>query len=133
MDWKTFVSSLIDSLAWPAIILLALWLFREPFSVVIQSLKRFKYKDFEFELEDKEETADGNKDLDMLISSIQTKSHSFRWLRRNTPINLTDEQFQELIKENQTILKFIRIRRYDKNGKRIIPGWPGVKYIGKRD
>ncbi len=133
MDWKTFLTTLVDSIAWPSIAGVALWLFREPIAVIIQSLKKLKYKDFELELEDNDNTPSGNKDLDTLIASLQYKSHSFRWLRRNTPLSFTDDQFDGLIKQNSTILKSIRIRRYDKNGNRVTPGHPGVKHIGKQD
>ena len=130
MDFVTFTSNAIESLAWPALIGYVLYLFQEPVSVIIQSLKRIKYKDLEIEIDEANET--GDPELDILISNLLVKSHSFKWLRRNTPLTETDHQFEEIIKDNPNLFKAIKIKRFDKNGNRIQPGNPGIRYIGKK-
>ena len=130
MDVVTFISKAIESLAWPSFVLFALYLFREPLSVIIQSLKRIKYKDLEIEIDENNET--GNTELDILISNLLVKSHSFKWLRRNTPLTESDQQFEEIIKENPTLFKAIKIKRFDSKGNRIQPGNLGIKYIANK-
>lgn len=49
MDWLTFSSSIVGSVIWPVSIVFLVYLLREPISTLITLLKRFKYKDIEFE------------------------------------------------------------------------------------
>lgn len=51
MGWLTFFSSLIDSLAWPAAVILGVLLFRKPLADLVPLLRRLKYKEFEVEFE----------------------------------------------------------------------------------
>ena len=50
MDWLTFISSVISSVAWPSALVIGLLVFRKPMTNAILSLKRLKYKDLEMEL-----------------------------------------------------------------------------------
>ncbi|MEY4999952.1 MAG: hypothetical protein RIS00_1996 [Pseudomonadota bacterium] len=49
MDWLTFISSLVGSLAWPLVVLLGLYVFRRAISDLVPSISRLKYKDLEAE------------------------------------------------------------------------------------
>lgn len=63
--------------------------------------------------------------LDRLISELKRSSRSFVYLR-SVGFNLTDEEFAQFIVRNNGILRPTRIVRYDKEGNRQTPGWPGV-------
>lgn len=49
MDWKTFIAQVIDSLAWPSVVVALVVLLREKIAELIPRLKRFKHKDTEIE------------------------------------------------------------------------------------
>lgn len=53
MDALTFFASIINSLAWPAVVTTAIVVFRVPISQVVLSLKRLKYQDLELDFEKK--------------------------------------------------------------------------------
>lgn len=65
MDFITFLSNFIDSVAWPISIVVLAMIFRSPISELIQVLKKLKYKDFEieFDLEAKKLHAEVAKEL----------------------------------------------------------------------
>ena len=130
MDALTFISNLIDSCAWPLLLLLALLIFREPIGIIIQSLKKLKYKDWEIELAN--EISTGDREIDILISELLTKTHSFKWLRNNTPLIFSDEQFEKVINEHPKLFKSVTINLRKKDGS-ISEKRPGIKYIGPRE
>ncbi|MEC3609205.1 hypothetical protein [Bacillus glycinifermentans] len=49
MDWLEFVSSMVQSLAWPVTLAMIVWLLKEPVSERLKELIKLKYKDFELE------------------------------------------------------------------------------------
>lgn len=49
MDWLTFISKIIDSLAWPTAILVLLVLLRKELPLIFKYIKKLKYKDLEME------------------------------------------------------------------------------------
>ncbi|MBW3587898.1 MAG: hypothetical protein KY429_00570 [Actinobacteria bacterium] len=51
MDWLEFIASLVESLAWPIVVVLILILFRNPVTDLIPLVRRIKYKDLELEFE----------------------------------------------------------------------------------
>ena len=65
--------------------------------------------------------------IETVAAAVKDRAHSFKYIRKSTGLRLTDDQFLELIKENEQRLRFTRIRRADADGNRIQPGWPGVK------
>jgi hypothetical protein len=65
--------------------------------------------------------------IEIVAAAVKEKAHSFKHIRRATGLRLSDDQFVNLIKENETRLEFTRIRRSDAAGNRVRPGWPGVK------
>ena len=104
-------------------------IFREPIGIVIQSTKKLKYKSYEIELSDDMST--GNKEIDILVSELQSKSHSFKWLRNNTPLTCSNEQFEKIINDNPTLFKPVTINMR-KNDGTISEKRSGIKYIGQR-
>ena len=65
--------------------------------------------------------------IDTVTAAVKDGARSFMHIRKATGLRLTDDEFLELIKENEQRLRFTRIRRADADGNRIQPGWPGVK------
>ena len=51
MDILTFISKIVDSLAWPIAVALAIFLVRKQLPEIARSLKSIKYKDFEMTFE----------------------------------------------------------------------------------
>ncbi|MBL1147699.1 MAG: hypothetical protein HND56_12655 [Pseudomonadota bacterium] len=49
MDWKTFFSEIINSIAWPFTIFSTVYLFRNEFSQILSRIKKLKHKDTEVE------------------------------------------------------------------------------------
>lgn len=49
MDWLTFISKVVESLAWPSLFLMVLLIIRKELPEIARSLRRFKYKDVELE------------------------------------------------------------------------------------
>ncbi|MBI1732668.1 MAG: hypothetical protein HYR49_07885 [Gammaproteobacteria bacterium] len=51
MNWLTFIATLVDSLAWPAVVIAILFIVRERLPEMVTALRRLKYKDLELEFE----------------------------------------------------------------------------------
>lgn len=49
MDWLTFLSNIINALAWPATLIVLLALIRKQLPQIARTLRRLKYKDIEME------------------------------------------------------------------------------------
>lgn len=49
MDWLTFISKLVDSLAWPASLVVVLYILRNDLPTIAKHIKKLKYKDIEME------------------------------------------------------------------------------------
>jgi hypothetical protein len=45
LDWLAFISTLVDSLAWPAVIIAVVLAFKQPLSRLIPNLRELQYKD----------------------------------------------------------------------------------------
>ncbi len=76
MDWITFASNAIESLAWPTAIALTVWWLRGNIAELIPYTKRLKYKDLEIEFE--KELSSLKKETEKqkrahAVSSIQDK------------------------------------------------------------
>jgi hypothetical protein len=68
---------------------------------------------------------------DRLAELIRFAPHSFRAIREQTDLKLTDDQFATLIRENPNRFKAVRFAKKDDHGDRIEPGRPGVKLTGR--
>ena len=51
MDWLQFFSQLISSIAWPAVAMIFLFLFKNELSKIIRRIAHLKYKDLELDFE----------------------------------------------------------------------------------
>lgn len=49
MGWKTFVAQIIDTLAWPAVVLIVIYQLRDKIAELLPRLKKFKHKETEIE------------------------------------------------------------------------------------
>jgi hypothetical protein len=49
VDWLTFISKIIEALAWPGAFLAVLLVIRKELPAIVRSLRRFKFKDVELE------------------------------------------------------------------------------------
>ena len=59
MDILTFISSLVDSLSWPAAIVLLVCLLRQPLSDLLPNLQRIRYRGVELDFRDELEKLEG--------------------------------------------------------------------------
>ncbi|PXA02855.1 hypothetical protein DDZ13_14975 [Coraliomargarita sinensis] len=57
MNWKEFIATIIDSLAWPAVVIVAFFVFKERLGAVLAKLAKVKYKDLELDFEKLREQA----------------------------------------------------------------------------
>ena len=64
--------------------------------------------------------------LGRLVAELERSSRSFMYLR-SVGFTQSDEEFEQLIAQNNRILQSTRIVRFDAQGNRQIPGWPGVR------
>jgi hypothetical protein len=64
--------------------------------------------------------------LGRLVAQLERSSRSFIYLR-SIGFAQSDEEFEKLIVRNNKILESTRIMRFDAQGNRQIPGWPGVR------
>jgi hypothetical protein len=53
MDWLTFFSSVIQSLAWPVAVIMLVVLLRDPLKRLVRQLRKLRYKDFELDFAQK--------------------------------------------------------------------------------
>src|SRR5438445_13031914 len=51
MDWKQFALGLVSSIAWPAVAITFLFMFRSELARIVQRLAHLKYKDLELDFE----------------------------------------------------------------------------------
>lgn len=59
MDWLNFISGLVSSLAWPAVALTFLFMFRAELAKIIQRLAHLRYKDLELDFDKVKQQAEG--------------------------------------------------------------------------
>jgi len=64
--------------------------------------------------------------LGRLMAELERSSRSFMYLR-SVGFTQSDEEFEQIIAQNNRILQLTRIMRFDAQGNRQIPGWPGVR------
>jgi hypothetical protein len=64
MDWKQFISQIVSSTAWPLLILIILFVFKNELTKVVQRLAHLKYKDLELEFDKvKQQAEEIHKDV----------------------------------------------------------------------
>ncbi len=136
MDILTFLSNLIGTLTWPIIIVILFVIFKKDICELLGKISKIKHGDTEIEMEALDEQyivlSNNNvnkydQTVNVLISALMGGAHSFNWIRRNTSITLNDKEFNEFIENHKDIFKKVTIVNKDKDGRRIIPGNPGIK------
>jgi hypothetical protein len=58
LGWLEFVASIVKAIAWPAVVVVAIALFRSPLSLVIRSLRSLKFRETELRFEEKLDKAE---------------------------------------------------------------------------
>ena len=53
MDWKTFISAVVDSLAWPLVTVIIVCILKDKLAELLPRLKRFKHNNTEIEFAEK--------------------------------------------------------------------------------
>ena len=51
MDWKQFIAELISSIAWPAVVITVIFMFKNELVKIVRRLAHLKYKDLELDFE----------------------------------------------------------------------------------
>ena len=128
------VLEFISSFVWPVVAILAIVLFRKPITLLLLSLRSFKWGDFaaQFEVED-DKLPRGIKNTDtenavvILQGALSRGAHSYKWIRDNTPLAMTDEELDDIIKNFPHAFESTRIVKRDSEGNRVIPGNPGMR------
>lgn len=103
MDWLTFISKLIEALAWPVALLIGIILFRHEISDVVHWLKKLKFGSFEAEFE---------WEIKQLHREVEPSWHSLYsdYAKDSAPVN---------------ILKIIGLAKTDPRAA-VIEAWKGV-------
>ncbi|GLQ29857.1 hypothetical protein [Litoribrevibacter albus] len=63
MNWMEFIIGLLNALAWPAVLLVVIYTFKQQLLLIAPFTKKLKFKDFEVEF---------GKDIDQLLEKAQT-------------------------------------------------------------
>ena len=122
MDWLNFISNILGSLAWPAVLVIVLLIFRGPIKNVISSLEFLRYKDFEMGFGEHKE-----KEINIITSHHQRSCHSFRWFRDNTELQYSDKQFRTIMATYPKILGPINIVSRNEKKRKKGHGHPGMR------
>jgi hypothetical protein len=128
MDTLTFISKIWDAagnFAWPAALVIALVLFREPIKKMMLSIKSLRVKNLEMEMVAPQETSD--QEINVITYYLQRSPHSFQWFRDNTEIQYTDAQFSTLLAKYENILEPITIISRDEEKRKSSPGLSGMR------
>ena len=81
MDWLTFISKLVEALAWPSIVVVVLLFLRKELPSIVRSLRKLKFKDVEMEFgeavkalaaETKRAVPQSKKDFTMMGQSAES-------------------------------------------------------------
>lgn len=147
MDQLTFISSIWGSLAWPAVLIIGLVLFREPIKNAISKIKSIRIGNSEMELVEPvkpepvklTEVSDieikylypTDYEINIITSHLQRSPHSFQWFRDNTELQFSDKQFNTLIAAYNKILEPINIVSRNKKKRKKSSGLPGMRLTQK--
>jgi hypothetical protein len=65
--------------------------------------------------------------VEMIAAAVRRGPHSFEYIRGNTGLGLTDDQFRAVVAANRGRFKLVRFMKRDAGGELIRPGRPGVQ------
>lgn len=80
MDWKTFIASIVDSLAWPVVAVIVVLILKDAIKELLPRLRRFKHRDTEFEFAEKisemvrESETEAEEEFDQDISEPESEN-----------------------------------------------------------
>ncbi|MEH6439570.1 hypothetical protein V7728_06340 [Bacillus sp. JHAA] len=114
MNWLEFVSSIINYLAWPSVVLMIFFFLKDPISKRILGLLNLKYKDFELVFNEKMSTLE-----DKIEASYEEEIPS------SVPITVNDQPENNELKEKKIENNFISkaesyMYNYNKRAKLIL-------------
>lgn len=69
--------------------------------------------------------------IEAIAAAANHRPHSFAHIRSSTGLTLTDEQFKAMVEKNRGRFQLVRFIKRDEEGKRILPGRPGLKLRAK--
>ena len=84
MDFLTFLATIIGSLAWPACLLVALFMLRRPIAELLPSLRRLRYKELE---------VDFGKELEKIEAVMDTVEEK----TRRSPVEIFHEALKNVM------------------------------------
>jgi hypothetical protein len=65
--------------------------------------------------------------VEIMAAAVEHKAHSFQYIRNATGLAYTDAEFTAMAKRDQGRFKLVQFVKRDDEGKRILPGRPGVR------
>src|SRR5260370_8039494 len=65
--------------------------------------------------------------VETIATAVEHSPHSFDHIRSITRLKLTDEQFMAMIEKNRGRFKVVHFVKRNDEGKKILPGRPGVR------
>jgi hypothetical protein len=66
-------------------------------------------------------------DIEMITGLLTKGPHSFNHIRDKSKLKWTDEKFRAFIAQHPGVLEETKLVKKDAKGKRVRPGWPGVR------
>jgi hypothetical protein len=120
MDPLKFMSSLVGSLAWPAVVVVGICVFKKPLMQVLVAIKRLRLGDVEFELAAPQDA--GKQEIEAIVYNLHRSPHSFQRFRDNTEFSYTDPQFEALIAKHAGLFEKVTVFGPNENVKR-----PGLR------
>lgn len=70
---------------------------------------------------------DDDEALSILTTVLQHSPHSFNHIRETTGLQLSDAEFEGLIRRYSQLFESVRIVKRGPKGERGVPGWPGIR------
>ena len=110
MDPFTFIADIVESLAWPGALLVAVVLFRKPLANLVPLLRRLKYKDFEVEFDNELEAAqieaaEALPEPTALAADASAPADRFAELARVSPRAAISEAWREVESEARVLVE----------------------------
>lgn len=129
MSGYDLIASIVESLAWPLVLIFILYFYQKPIEELIQRLKSAKGPWGEAEFGEYENPgsinaiAAANPDLeklDTLLGYLNNGPHSFEWFRDHSPLKVSDADFETLIREYPDLLRKVTVVSRDRQGNRVL-------------
>lgn len=86
MDKLTFISKLIEYLAWPATVIILVVILKNPISLLLKRLSKFKHKDWEFDFE-----------KELKEAQLEAENIPITQIKKDTEIDQTIDKANEIL------------------------------------